>query len=174
MKVIRKKGKGAYFLEKALKGLSNVDGKVGWFKSAKYEDGTAVALIAAIQEFGYPEKNIPARPTLRPMIREKRELWRRVMRSEARKILKGEQTSKGAMEVLTLIAAGNWRQAITQLNSPALSPRTVAARKARYARKGVSKKAAKVLKKYPVMGIDKPLVDQGYLLTTLTSVVVPK
>ena len=52
-------------LEVNLAQLGNSEAKVGWFENAKYSDGTPVAYIASIQEFGYPEGNIPPRLGMR-------------------------------------------------------------------------------------------------------------
>ena len=40
--------------------------KVGFFSTAKYEDQTPVATVAAVQEFGAPKASIPERPLLPP------------------------------------------------------------------------------------------------------------
>ena len=42
--------------------------RVGFFSTAKYEDGQPVAEIAAIQEFGAPGAGIPERPFFRQSI----------------------------------------------------------------------------------------------------------
>lgn len=51
-KVKRKPGKTS--IDKLVKKLAKdkVTSKVGWFEGAKYEDGTPVAYVASIQEFG--------------------------------------------------------------------------------------------------------------------------
>ena len=41
---------------------------VGFFATAKYPDGTPVAAVAAFQEFGVPDNNIPERPFFRNSI----------------------------------------------------------------------------------------------------------
>lgn len=177
MKVIRKTTKEGEFFLKALKELRGVQGKVGWFQSSKYQDGTSVAYVASIQEFGYPEKGIPARSFMRPTIRERQAFWKKVMEAEARKILAGRSTAKQSMEILAAIAAGDFRKAIIQLRTPKLNDATVRARKARYARKGVSKKNAKAVAKIkgpPILGVEKPLIDQGYMVSTLTHLVTEK
>ncbi len=49
-------------LQKALSAADKSDLQVGWFESAKYDDGTPVAGVAAIQEFGSAKNRIPPRP----------------------------------------------------------------------------------------------------------------
>ena len=44
--------------------------KVGFFSTAKYEDQTPVATVAAVQEFGAPKASIPERPFFRQAIAE--------------------------------------------------------------------------------------------------------
>ena len=42
--------------------------RVGFFSTAKYDDGTSVANVAGIQEFGAPAVGIPERPFFRQSI----------------------------------------------------------------------------------------------------------
>ena len=56
-KFLRTAGKG---------GVSGV--RVGFFSTARYDDGTPVATVAAINEFGSREANIPERPFFRQAI----------------------------------------------------------------------------------------------------------
>lgn len=49
--------------------------RVGYLEDATYPDGTSVALVAAVNEFGSPAKGIPPRPTFRPMIAAKSGEW---------------------------------------------------------------------------------------------------
>ena len=45
--------------------------RIGFLENATYPDGKPVAMIAAIQEFGAPARNIPPRPFFRQMIAAK-------------------------------------------------------------------------------------------------------
>lgn len=49
--------------------------KVGFLENATYSDGTPVATIAAIQNFGAPEKGIPPRPFFTNFITENSPGW---------------------------------------------------------------------------------------------------
>jgi hypothetical protein len=77
MRVRHVSGNGRKALEVALQTLGNKVGKVGWFEGAKYPDGTQVAYVATIQEYGYSPKNIPPRPFMRPTIVKYRNTWDR-------------------------------------------------------------------------------------------------
>src|SRR5579859_3473356 len=117
-------------LKVALKNLQGKVGKVGWFEKSKYEDGTPVAYVATIQEYGFPAKNIPPRPFLRPTILKQQAEWRKIAESGAKAILAGKSSVGNVMEALGLKAAGDVRKAITLVFHPPLSPRTIAARQA--------------------------------------------
>jgi hypothetical protein len=163
LKVKRIPGPGAKQLEKVLSELkSNKVGKVGWFKSAKYEDGTQVAYVAAIQEFGDPGNNIPARPFMRPTLRSKQNGWRENINQLAKLVIKGESSLENLFETVGLKAAGDIREKITTIQSPKLADATIAAR----LRKRADKKT--------VGNLTKPLVDTEVLLNTLTNIVEDK
>ena len=49
--------------------------RVGFLENAKYPDGTPVAMIAAIQDYGSPNAGIPPRPFFRNMIAAKSPEW---------------------------------------------------------------------------------------------------
>jgi hypothetical protein len=49
--------------------------RVGFLAGSTYPDGTPVAMVAAIQEYGAPAAGIPPRPFFRNMIREKSPNW---------------------------------------------------------------------------------------------------
>jgi len=163
MKITRKGGERAA-ITATVKALGNAEGKVGWFESARYEGGQPVAGVAFVQEHGSPKHSIPARPFMRPTAAEKSESWAKTAAGLSRAAMRGEIAPDAVMEGLALAAEGNVRVAITKLTAPALSPKTVAARKRRLANKGKGAKAS----------IAKPLVDTGLMLATLTSQVTKK
>ena len=159
IEIKRVDGVAKHQLEVALSKLDGKVGKVGWFEKSKYEDGTQVAYIAAIQEYGWPAKNIPPRPTMRPTIIKKRKEWQKIAEAGAKAILAGTQTIETVMEGIGLSAAGDIRKAITELTEPPLSPATIYARLHRKS----DKKTIGLL--------TKPLIDTGIMLGTLTNVV---
>lgn len=66
-------------LDRVPKEFADKVAKIGWFPSAQYEDGTSVAYVAAIQEFGAPEVKIPPRPFMQPSIQTHMPEWRAYM-----------------------------------------------------------------------------------------------
>ena len=160
VKVLRITGPGMAKL-KALTQSQNEVGKVGWFESAKYEDGTPVAYVAAIQEFGSPERSIPPRPFMRPTIQEKQNSWQSLAASGAKAIIAGTQTISSVLDALGQRAAGDIRRTISKITSPALAMSTLRARASR--------------KKTTIGAVSrKPLVDTGTMIQSLTSTVEPK
>lgn len=145
---VRRDRAGGDRLTVALKDLDGLVGKTGYFETAKYTDGTPVAYVATVHEYGYPAGGIPARPTMRPTADAKRAEWAETMRKGAAAALNGQMTARDALERLTLRAAGDVSAAIAALQTPALKPETIA-------RKGFS----------------KPLVDTGQMLRSVTGVV---
>ncbi len=154
MKVRSVPGPGARGLQAAAKGLRKSQGKVGWFPSAVYPDGTPVALVASVQEFGSPSKGIPPRLGMRETQATKQGEWRTVSEGAVAGILAGTVAPAHLMEALCLKAEGDLREHITKVQTPALKPATIRARQ----RRSASGEAS-----------SKPLNDTGYMLATLTS-----
>lgn len=150
MTVRRVAGPGAR-ITTALRELDDFVGKTGWFETARYEDGTPVAYVASIQEFGSPEQGIPPRPTMRPTAAAKEREWAELMASGARAVLRGDREPAQVLELVALRAAGDVQEAIRAVVSPPLKPSTIA-------RKGFA----------------KPLVDTGQMLQAVTGVAEPK
>lgn len=130
--------------------LGQLETHVGWFDSAKYPDGTPVALVATTQEFGSTKKRIPPRSFMRPAINEGRTEWSAAAASGFKAVAAGRYTAANVLDLIGSSAAGAVRQKISELNSPPLDPVTIAARK----RKGIHG--------------TKPLVATTLMLTTLT------
>lgn len=126
--------------------------RVGFLENATYPDGTPVAMIAAIQNFGAPRAGIPPRPFFSNMIRAKKAEWPKAIAG----LLKANKYDAAKTLKLTGEAvSGQLRQSIADTNSPPLAPYTLA-------RRGV-----------PGMVYDpadpktfraKPLVDTGHML----------
>lgn len=139
---------GVTRLVAALRELDGVQAKTGWFETAKYKDGTPVALVAAIHEFGAPGAGIPARPFMRPTVAEKREAWMRNLEAGATEVLRGNMSASAVLEAVAMRAAGDISKAISRVTSPPLSPITIK-------RKGSA----------------KPLVETGLLRQSVTGIV---
>ncbi len=151
MSVRHQPGPAAVRIDALLSGLDGLVGKTGWFETAKYADGTPVAYVATVQEYGSPEGGIPPRPTLRPTAADKGRQggeWSDLVRDGARAALDGRIAPAVVLEHLTLKAAGDVAKSISALMAPPLSPQTIA-------RKGFS----------------KPLVETGQMLQSVTGVV---
>lgn len=146
MPVTRTPGPAKAQLEALTQSLDGVEVRTGWFESAKYPDGTPVAYVAAIQEFGFAPKNIPARAYMRPTVRAKSNEWN----AKLRQLLKRATDGGMVMEAMGAVIAGDFREAIINVNDPPLAKATLAARR----RRGNSS--------------TKPLSDTRVLMQTLT------
>jgi len=136
-------------------------GKVGWFENSRYPDAdaTQVAYVAAQNEYGNPNKHIPARPFMRPTIIAQQDTWKKVAEQGAKNILRGNQTSGDVLEMIGLKASGDIRKTISKILTPPLAQSTIEARIARHADKKTVGK------------LTKPLIDTGLMYGTLTNVV---
>ena len=115
------------------------------------------AEIAYIQNFGSPAANIPARPFMEPGIAVVRDAIAKRYRDGTKAILEGRIKNADVVHnVVGLIAQASIQAKITDGPFAPLSPRTIAARKAR----GVTR--------------TKPLIDTGQLRQAITYVIRPK
>ena len=96
--------------------------RVGFFSTAKYEDGTSAAEVAATNEFGDPDRGIPERPFFRQSIA--------IMEDELPGVLAGvinpETMEVGVREgnLVGTHAADVVQQRIVDLKDPPNSPLT--------------------------------------------------
>ena len=132
-----------------LEAMDNLSTQVGCLPGAKYKDGTSVAYIATIMEFGFGP--IPPRSFMRTTMEEKKKAWANLAKSGNKLVLAGSMEPLNVMEGLGLQAAGDIKKKISEITSPPLAPATVK-------RKGSS----------------KPLVESSLMLSSLTSSVVSK
>lgn len=165
-------------LADSLAALESVTGKVGWFESARYPDGTPVAAVAYWQEVGVPSQNIPSRSFMRSTSIEQDVKWKEVSAKVSVRVLDGKMTAAQAMEVITLQAEGDIAAKIASIQSPPLSPITLGARKFRSKGKPVTGRTigeiAALLKagKLDTSGVStKPLVDSALMVNTLSHTV---
>lgn len=112
--------------------------KVGFLAGATYPDGTPVALVAAVQNFGAPSRGIPPRPFFSNMVATKQHEW-----GPALGELLKDHEPETALKMLGEGIVGQLRQSIADTNDPPLDPKT-AARK----------------------GFDKPLVATGHMMNS--------
>lgn len=165
--------KGGEKLQAALKKISeNVSKasklKVGFLENATYPDGTSVAMVAAIQEFGAPKVGIPPRPYFRTMVAEKSPEWPAAVGTLLKQnSFDGERTLNQMGEGIK----GQLQESIINTNSPALSPVTVMLRGMRandsslvVTGKTVGEAAQRVADGKTNYGAStKPLIDSGHL-----------
>ncbi len=134
-------------------------GKVGWVNKSKYTDGTLIAMVAAVQEYGNPAKNIPARSMLGATVEKQKDKWAEIVTQIGKTTLQNDDPLDVVLESLVDRAAGDVRKTISDLTEPPLKKATIAARlRRRKDRKTIGK-------------LDKPLIDTGVLLNTVTGVV---
>ena len=129
---------------------------VGWLESAKYDDGTPVAGVAAVHEFGSPSRGIPPRPFMRNTQAEKKQAWVNIIRNGAQAIMRGQATADQVANLLGLKASGDIRQTISTITEPELKESTIAAKRRKLADTATTG------------SLDKPLVETGLMINSLT------
>lgn len=123
----------------------------GWLETSRYQDGTPAAYVASIQEFGHAP-HLPPRPFMRPTVDGKTPEWTK----KYAHLLKTASSGEAVLEVIGGVISGDFREAISEIQSPPLAKSTLAARK----RRG--------------NGSTKPLVDERIMINTLTHIVRDK
>ena len=142
MAEIRGGDKLAGYLSDLAKKVTNASTlKVGFLENATYPDGTSVALVAAVQNFGAPSRGIPPRPFFSNMVAQNGDQWGPMLGELL------QRTDMDAGKALALMGEeikGELRESIIATNAPPLKPATVARK-----------------------GHDKPLVDTGLMLASV-------
>lgn len=119
----------------------NLSVTAGFYAQATYPDGTSVALVAAVNEYGAPSRGQPPRPFMRDAVRKYGPTWPDALAAALKQT--GGDAEK-AMNAVGLIMASQIQDSIQSLTSPPLSPRTVRGK-----------------------GFDKPLIDTGVMLRSV-------
>lgn len=127
---------------------------VGFFANATYPDGTSVAMVAAIQNFG--SGRIPPRPFFSNMIRDKAHEWGPAL---GQLIVRTNYNADRSLAILGDGIAGQLRQSIRDTNTPPLAPATL--RKRGY-------KGAPFNPNDPKTFGAKPLVHTGVMLGSVS------
>lgn len=143
--------------------------KVGFLEGSRYPDGTSVAMVAAIQNFGAPAAGIPARPFFSNMIAEKSGEWAGAI---ATNLVATDYDVKKTLGRTGMAIQQQLKQSIIDTMDPPLSPVTLMLRKMRAKKPGmkvnkftVLQAAARVRAGDSFAGVStKPLVDTGQLL----------
>lgn len=115
--------------------------RVGFLEKATYPNGTPVAMIAAINEYGAPSRGQPPRPFFRNMIEAKKGEWPDAI---AGLLKRTDYDAEKALDLAGAAIEGQLRQSITDLVSPPLAPSTIRRK-----------------------GFDKPLIDTGHMLKSV-------
>ena len=127
-------------LQENIKGLtSKATLNVGFFESSRYTEGTYVAQVARIQEYG--SIKIPPRPFFRNAIDNNMQKWLDFLGRD----LVNTNNAELSYNRLGEVARGDIVESITQLDTPPNAPKTIA-------RKGSS----------------NPLIDTGFLRANVT------
>ena len=123
------------------------DGKVvhvGIPQGPKETDGTPVAMIAAVHEYGSPSQGIPERPFLRVAIYKNRNKYVRLNRINLVKMMRGQMQMEQALGLLGEMAKGD---VVTEIKSGDFAPL----------------KAATIKRK----GSSRPLIDTGQMVQSM-------
>lgn len=142
---VRREGPGTAKVLATLEGLDGLEGKVGWFESARYPGGTPVAYVATIHEFG--TGRIPARPFMRPAVADHGGEWLGLIGQGVKASMMGGPSPAEVLELVMLQAAGNVAEKIQSL--PPLDP----------------KSSAVTIKR---KGHSKALIDTGQMFQSVT------
>ncbi len=180
--------------EKAVKSIVNTNAKVGWFGTyPPNEDGNIypVGGIAYINEVGgvMPEGNkVPARPFLRPTIDSKQNKWMNNLKKGIKKVLAGDQKISDALFDTGKVVEKDIQNTISDLWSPKLHPFTISERLRKRgltigsSGQGLNRKQIKKIAFSGVLGastssrsavslIDKPLIDTGLFINSISTIV---
>lgn len=121
--------------------------KVGFLGGATpYSDGTSVATIAAINEFGAPSRGQPPRPFFRRMIAQYSPTW---SEATAKALKASENDVHKTLDIVGQGIKGQLQQSILDLTDPPLAASTVKAK-----------------------GFNKPLIDTGNMWNSVDYEVV--
>ena len=119
--------------------------RIGYPAGPTEQDGTPLALIAAVHEFGSTVRNIPERSFLRSTMNENMAKYIRMNRGNLQRVVNGHQSMHTALSLLGQVAVGDVKRKIRNGPFAELQPSTIR-------RKGSS----------------KPLIDSGMLMQSVT------
>jgi len=130
---------------KELKALKNRRVVVGFPKGFNaYSNGTPVALVATVHEFGSQSQNIPPRPYFRPTLLNNN-FYKHLRKMKFTKVMRGKLNATVALNQIGGMVADDIRMSIVSVSSPTLKPQTIKAK-----------------------GSSNPLVDTGHLKQSVT------
>ncbi len=123
---------GSKALKTAIRGLLKTQVLVGFPAGGEQAEGSHLTLaqLAYIQDRGAPEANIPAREFMAPGIRAVQDQIAVQLRRAAQAAIMGDAAGVEAAQTgAGIVAVGSIKNLITEGISPALAPKTLAARK---------------------------------------------
>lgn len=115
--------------------------RVGFLAGATYPDGTPVAMIAAIQNFGAPKVGIPPRPFFSNMVAKRSPSWPKGLATQLKAT---DNDVEATLQITGEVIKGQIQLSIRDFSSVPLSPRTIARK-----------------------GFDKQLIDSGHMLSSV-------
>lgn len=149
---ITRNNSGSEALKRLAEQIKKSKLEVGFFESAKYPDGTPVAYVAAIQEFGNPAGNNPSRPFFRNAISQN-DGWKDLASKAMAAVIDGRIELNQALNQMGLKMAADVKDSITDGSYEALKQSTLDARQSRKRTQGVA---------------IKPLIDTAQMLQSVT------
>lgn len=135
-------------LERVPEEFENMVAQIGFPSGINYEDGTSVAYVAAIQEFGAPAVGIPARPFMQPTVNEKKDTWVKTIEKSLPKVALGKMSAFDVLDLVGIQAAADIQTKISSIYTPPNAPATIRAK-----------------------GSAKPLIDTGLMLASVQNAV---
>lgn len=91
----------------------------------QYANGTNIAYIGAIQEYGAPQANIPSRSFMRSTSAERRKDWTKAYGDGIAAVAAGQLSAEDLMEMVGSLMAADIQKKISEIDAPALSPITI-------------------------------------------------
>lgn len=152
--------------------LGNKEARIGFPSNIQYEDGTSVAFVATIQNYGAPAASIPPRPFMGPAFEHNKDKWTKYLAKQVRQVARGEMDGTDALMNVGMIAALDVQQTIEDITEPPLSPVTLLLRDWRREGRTITGKtvgeAAKAIADGTVpKAANEPLTDTGFMLASL-------
>jgi hypothetical protein len=116
--------------------------QAGFFENATYPDGTLVATVAAVHNWGSAAAHVPQRPFFSDTVREKKaDAWRRLVRAA---LIKANYDSAKALEIIGQVMEADIKTGIRDFVGVPLKPATIKAK-----------------------GFSKQLIDSAHMLNSV-------
>lgn len=91
----------------------------------QYEDGTNIAYVGSILNYGAPAANIPPRPFMSVTAASQGKEWTKLMGEGIAAVAAGQLTAEALMEQIGALMAADIQKTISEIQLPALSPITI-------------------------------------------------